>query len=248
MSAVQKIRLPSVNDIFPKKVEPQLIHTQHPLPQYNTSAPQLSLSSPIETPQNYTLHQQQVPYPIQHPHPAQIQQHHPHSQQIPQEVPVSQPMPYYPQNMMPIPHRHHPQQHPGVPITPSHSPINYVSSQQMAIPVYNYQQPRHGIAMGSVMPHNKYKISKGSPARQSNAWSSNDDELLKHLKEVKNLGWREISMYFENRTANGCQFRWRRIVALSKQQQSFQETIKRKDTAVEPVETGRSNSLESLLN
>ncbi|KTA97686.1 Transcriptional regulatory protein DOT6 [Nakaseomyces glabratus] len=28
---------------------------------------------------------------------------------------------------------------------------------------------------------------------------------------IKNLGWKEIALYFENRTPNACQFRWRRL-------------------------------------
>lgn len=63
-------------------------------------------------------------------------------------------------------------------------------------------------------PKQKYQI------RHSNAWSHEDDLLLKYLKEARNLGWREISSHFQNRTANGCQFRWRRINALSKNNNS----------------------------
>lgn len=211
--SVQRIRLPSVNDIFPK-AEPQL------------NTPQYIQSSPVQQFQNYTL----SPGYVQHIH------------QQPQLV---QPMPYHPQaGYIPthstttnnsIPHGY--QQ-----ITPSNSPISYITTA----PNYNYHQPRHGIISSQA---GKFKIHKSSTStRQSNAWSANDDELLKYLKEVKNLGWREISTYFQNRTANGCQFRWRRIVALSKQQQNYHGTIKRQSVDNESNSSSRSNSLESLLN
>lgn len=43
------------------------------------------------------------------------------------------------------------------------------------------------------------------------SWDFQDDLLLRYLKEVKSLGWKEISRYFSNRTPNACQFRWRRL-------------------------------------
>lgn len=69
--------------------------------------------------------------------------------------------------------------------------------------------------------------------RQNSAWSDEDDSLLRFLKEERNLGWREISLHFKNRTANGCQFRWRRLAALEKE----------KEKLAAPV-----SSLQKLLN
>lgn len=48
-------------------------------------------------------------------------------------------------------------------------------------------------------------------AKNPTSWDTHDDMLLRHLKEIKNLGWKEISLYFDNRTPNACQFRWRRL-------------------------------------
>ncbi|KAF3939885.1 hypothetical protein ABW19_dt0209619 [Dactylella cylindrospora] len=45
------------------------------------------------------------------------------------------------------------------------------------------------------------------------SWSSEDDVLLRDLKELRKLGWKEISAYFPKRTAHACQFRWRRLVS-----------------------------------
>lgn len=56
----------------------------------------------------------------------------------------------------------------------------------------------------------------------SPAWSSKDDKLLRYLKEVKKLSWKEISKHFPSRTTNGCQFRWRRI--LNKENIRFDKT------------------------
>lgn len=101
-----------------------------------------------------------------------------------------------------------------------------------------------------------------------------DDTLLKYLKEVRHLGWREISLHFKNRTANGCQFRWRRISALAKtikgkdseegeveseetEQNSQQvesneivdEVVVKKEEEDDEIKAGkRENSLEKLLN
>ncbi|CCK69471.1 Dot6p KNAG_0C03670 [Huiozyma naganishii CBS 8797] len=49
--------------------------------------------------------------------------------------------------------------------------------------------------------------SKKNPS----SWDPMDDILLRHLKEVKKMGWKEIAQYFVNRTPNACQFRWRRL-------------------------------------
>ncbi|QLQ79197.1 hypothetical protein HG537_0B05440 [Torulaspora globosa] len=52
--------------------------------------------------------------------------------------------------------------------------------------------------------------SENKPKNPS-SWDPQDDILLRHLKEVKKLGWKDISQYFTNRTPNACQFRWRRL-------------------------------------
>ncbi|AGO11479.1 AaceriACR237Cp [[Ashbya] aceris (nom. inval.)] len=54
------------------------------------------------------------------------------------------------------------------------------------------------------------KAMTGS-ARNPSSWDPQDDVLLRHLKEVKKLGWKEIAQYFQSRTPNACQFRWRRL-------------------------------------
>ncbi|CEP61804.1 uncharacterized protein LALA0_S04e01090g [Lachancea lanzarotensis] len=47
--------------------------------------------------------------------------------------------------------------------------------------------------------------------KNPSSWDPQDDVLLRHLKEVRKLGWKEIAQYFKNRTPNACQFRWRRL-------------------------------------
>ena len=47
--------------------------------------------------------------------------------------------------------------------------------------------------------------------KNPSSWDPEDDLLLRHLKEVKSLGWKDIAQYFDNRTPNACQFRWRRL-------------------------------------
>lgn len=50
-------------------------------------------------------------------------------------------------------------------------------------------------------------------SKYSTIWTSKEDRLLRELKEVQRLGWREMSSYFEERTPNACQFRWRRLAS-----------------------------------
>lgn len=42
-------------------------------------------------------------------------------------------------------------------------------------------------------------------------WDLQHDLLLRYLKENAKLGWKEISQYFNNKSSNSCQFRWRRL-------------------------------------
>lgn len=51
--------------------------------------------------------------------------------------------------------------------------------------------------------------AKQKPSPQS--WDDDDDRLLIQLKEREHLGWKQIARYFDNRTSNACQFRWRRL-------------------------------------
>lgn len=55
----------------------------------------------------------------------------------------------------------------------------------------------------------------GQPRKQTKqtTWTPEEDKLLRQLKGVQKLGWREISAFFYDRTPNACQFRWRRIIS-----------------------------------
>lgn len=61
----------------------------------------------------------------------------------------------------------------------------------------------------------------------SSLWTSEEDKLLRKLKEVKKLGWRDISMYFPSRTIYACQFRWRRLV--DKEKKKFRRGLVKLD-------------------
>ncbi|GAV52127.1 hypothetical protein ZYGR_0AG01180 [Zygosaccharomyces rouxii] len=61
---------------------------------------------------------------------------------------------------------------------------------------------------GSPGPDTK---SSSLSAKNPSSWDPQDDILLRHLKEIRKLGWKDISQYFNNRTPNACQFRWRRL-------------------------------------
>ncbi|CCH60307.1 hypothetical protein TBLA_0C05110 [Henningerozyma blattae CBS 6284] len=66
-------------------------------------------------------------------------------------------------------------------------------------------------ATTSVSSSSTTSASVKTTLKNSSSWDPKDDLLLRHLKEVKKLGWKEIATYFDNRTSNACQFRWRRL-------------------------------------
>lgn len=47
--------------------------------------------------------------------------------------------------------------------------------------------------------------------KNPSSWDPQDDLLLRFLKEIKKFGWKDIAKFFNNRTPNACQFRWRRL-------------------------------------
>ena len=62
-----------------------------------------------------------------------------------------------------------------------------------------------------IVTKNNNTNKNNKPKKHPSSWEPIDDLLLRHLKEIKKMGWKEISQYFENRTPNACQFRWRRL-------------------------------------
>lgn len=48
--------------------------------------------------------------------------------------------------------------------------------------------------------------------RTSKPWSEKEDRLLLSLRGNEHLKWCQIASHFPNRTTNGCQFRWRRLM------------------------------------
>lgn len=62
-------------------------------------------------------------------------------------------------------------------------------------------------------------------SKTPSSWDAQDDILLRHLKEIKRLGWKEIAQYFANRTPNACQFRWRRLRSGSLKHKSIAQNM-----------------------
>lgn len=102
------------------------------------------------------------------------------------------------------------------------------------LPGYHYQPPQ------------VYQLQLQLPAaikpvsKQASAWTAKDDKLLRFLKGERKLGWREVATYFPSRTANACQFRWRRLVSALK-------LTGLKKLHLEPKLAGKS-SVSYLLN
>ncbi|CCF60772.1 hypothetical protein KAFR_0L01620 [Kazachstania africana CBS 2517] len=96
-----------------------------------------------------------------------------------------------------------------------------MKSTQDSLPIINTPEPRNNILSSSndysndsrsstVSNENLISINTNN-SKNPSSWDPKDDILLRHLKEVKNFGWKEIANYFQNRTPNACQFRWRRL-------------------------------------
>lgn len=123
----------------------------------------------------------------------------------------SQTQPMAPQNMAPQ----------YVPVPMQYQ--QYVYYQQQPTQQYQRTASEHDMAMYGGMPVLYPGIAIGPdfnmvmPAKkklkQLTTWTPKEDKLLRELKEVQKLGWREISLYFPDRTPNACQFRWRRIIS-----------------------------------
>lgn len=73
----------------------------------------------------------------------------------------------------------------------------------------------------SVDSNKELSIESKTPS----SWDAQDDILLRHLKEIKRLGWKEIAQYFANRTPNACQFRWRRLRSGSLKHKSIAQNM-----------------------
>ena len=80
---------------------------------------------------------------------------------------------------------------------------------QSSVPEFNHEMTRKYSIPSSNSTTNSNKNKK--LAKNSSSWDPMDDLLLRHLKEIQKMGWKEISQYFDNRTPNACQFRWRRL-------------------------------------
>lgn len=99
-------------------------------------------------------------------------------------------------------------------------PYPYISRHYQSHIPQHTQQTQNGYVtfMPSNFQHGQagLELAEFDKPKQYSLWSTDDDRLLRHLKEEKHLGWREIAMHFNSRTASGCQFRWRRLMGLEK--------------------------------
>lgn len=95
-------------------------------------------------------------------------------------------------------------------------PIQYPPNYYNQIPQAQAQiQPRVTPAppQGNSLPIYYYNNINEKKGKLSTTWTAKEDKLLRELKEQQKLGWRDISTFFNDRTPNACQFRWRRIIS-----------------------------------
>lgn len=88
-----------------------------------------------------------------------------------------------------------------------------VSAAPAAANPYFYPQHLQPQYFASYYLPEDLPVRRRSRAKHSLSWTAQEDKLLMELKDVHKLGWREILNHFKDRTANACQFRWRRIVS-----------------------------------
>ena len=92
--------------------------------------------------------------------------------------------------------------------SPNESLINDVVINDSEIKPDNVRISDKPAKQGQTFVNNPSSTYNG---KNPSSWDPQDDLLLRHLKEIKKLGWKDISQFFNNRTPNACQFRWRRL-------------------------------------
>lgn len=99
------------------------------------------------------------------------------------------------------------------PMFPQPSHVEHASAAAAASTPYYYPQHLQPQYIATYYQTDERPIRRKSKSKQSISWTPQEDKLLLELKDVHKLGWREILNHFKDRTANACQFRWRRIVS-----------------------------------
>ena len=202
--------LPPVNSRSPQTR--LLAPMQIPQQQSTPSSSSTSSSQPIQTPPQpiptYSTNQY-VYYQQPQPQPQQAQQFPPgqyvyyqQQQQPPSAAPAQQQQQYIIQQQQ--------QQQQQQTNNPYYQQIRYQQHQQLQ----QVNQTLHTAYHPHLLPpHIITSQNIRRKSKQSTTWSPKEDKLLRELKEVQKLGWREISTFFHDRTPNACQFRWRRIIS-----------------------------------
>ncbi|RCK66049.1 hypothetical protein Cantr_01732 [Candida viswanathii] len=196
--------------IQPTTAPPQPPPSATSLPPINSRSPPTRILAPM-----------QVPPPQPQPQPQQQQQ----QQQPPPVQTPPQPIPSYSTNQY-VYFQQQPNQQQQ---QPQYPPAQYVYYQQQAQaqaqqqfmlqqsnPYYQqvrYQHQQLQQVQQGLAPTIGGAANIRRKSKQSTTWSPKEDKLLRELKEVQKLGWREISTFFNDRTPNACQFRWRRIIS-----------------------------------
>lgn len=236
LSPTEEDKVPPPVDHYSIPGQPSYSHTRpnlHPSPSYQQLSP-LHISRNVENTNINRQHQQQLQQTPPMSAPSQIL---PHQTQIlaggmQQHPPnyglsLSPPVFYYNQQQIPpysqIPILHNQNLH-NPPLQSLPNPLiqNMPNSLQPQYGYYPPQFPGHETMQPLGPPVGPYYSMMYNPmssilqqrrkSKQSTTWSPKEDKLLRELKEVQKLGWREISTFFQDRTPNACQFRWRRII------------------------------------
>lgn len=99
------------------------------------------------------------------------------------------------------------------PVFSHSSHVEHASAAGAASTPYYYHQHLQPQYIATYYQTEERPVRRKSKSKQSLSWTPQEDKLLLELKDVHKLGWREILNHFKDRTANACQFRWRRIVS-----------------------------------
>ncbi|CAI5756199.1 unnamed protein product [Candida verbasci] len=191
----------------------------------------------------------------------------PHSQLIhcqPSSI-APPPPPPPPQQILPLPNYHYQLQQQQPIYYPQ--PIQYAHQQQQPIyvPAYNNKNNNYNPSDQAHFFNQQRYSPIRRKSKQSTTWSPKEDKLLRELKEIQKLGWREISTFFHDRTPNACQFRWRRIISsenaakeiinndkveemYQEQQEKEQEQQQEQEHDLEQDHQKKQHSITFLLN
>lgn len=121
-------------------------------------------------------------------------------------------------------------------------PIQYPPTYYNQIPQAQAQVQPRVAPQPTSLPIYYYNNINEKKGKLSTTWTAKEDKLLRELKEQQKLGWRDISTFFNDRTPNACQFRWRRIISSITKTQDPKKDAESRSSSISSISSLHSNS------